>query len=180
MCRPHLIPKTELLYFFVELWRGRGGDLHQGKLTWVLFKLSSHDAVFPLSYGNIYVRRRQRPLAREWRPTKKERLLQPDDLRAQRVLGLLHLPGPQPGLRHRQRGQLRQPGDQLLRLLAGQHLQVREKARLSARVWVRKEKSCLFREEVGAWRPQNTIRRPFELLVVTIFSSPVFFLLFQL
>lgn len=51
--------------------------------------------------------------------------MQQDGLRAQRVLGLLLVPGQQPSLRHHQCGELRQPGDQLLRLLSRQHLQVR-------------------------------------------------------
>lgn len=70
---------------------------------------------------------RQQPCTHEWRAAEKKWLLQQADLRARRVLGLLLLPGHQPDLRHRQCGQLRQHGDQLLRLLPRQHLQVRGK-----------------------------------------------------
>lgn len=61
----------------------------------------------------------------EWRPTKEKWFLQQNGFWAQRVLGLLLLPGQWPGLRYHQCGQLWQPGDQLLCLLARQHLQVR-------------------------------------------------------
>lgn len=92
---------------------------------------------------------RQQPHAREWRQTETEWLLQQDGLWAQRVPGLLLVPGQQSDLGHGQRGQLGQHGDELLRLLARQHLQVREKTDGRQRKTpLRQEKGCVFSERL--------------------------------